>query len=106
MKAESTLTPPHKPNRPFFKQWNAESQHTTEVGPEVFVVSHSEVLKSREGCRVAAAQVGYMTQRAPPGDTNNVLLHGANRAGRTRCAAAFPACAQTTKLHETLTKNK
>lgn len=48
----------------------AQSQRTTKVGPEVFVVSHGEVLKSREGCCVTAVQVGYETLGAAPGDTN------------------------------------
>lgn len=75
------LSPPHKTYRLFFKQSNARSQHTTKVGPEVFVVSHSEVLKSREGCCVTAMQVGYMTQGAPPKDTNTYCYMWADILG-------------------------
>lgn len=103
------LSPPHKTYRLFFKQSNAWSQHTTKVGPEVFVVSHSEVLKSREGCCVAAVQVGYMTQGAPPRDTNTYCYMWADMLGTS--GVQLQLCfqlvlKQENKLHKMLIKSK
>lgn len=77
-----------------------QALHTTKVGPKVFVVSHGEVLKSREGRCVAAVQVGYVTQGAPPGDTNRYCYVWLGTSG-------FPLMLkQANKLQKMVIKNK
>lgn len=69
------------------------SQHTTKVGPQVFVVARGEVLKSREECCAPAVQAGAVAQRAP-GDTNtNSYVLGTSGLQ----LQLLPACAQTNK---------
>lgn len=101
------LSLPHKAYRLFFKRSNARSQHTTKVGPEVFVVSHGEVLKSREGCCVASVQAGYVTQGAPPGDTNTYCYLWPGMLGTSDVQLRFQlVLKQENKPHKMLIKKK
>jgi len=103
------LSPPHKLYQLFFKWSNAWSQRTTKVGPEVFVVSHGEVLKSREGCSVAAVQVSCVTQGAPPGDTNRYCYVWLGMLGTSGVQLRLPfqlVLQQENKLHKMLIKSK
>lgn len=76
------------------------------MGPEVFVVSHGEVLKSREGGCVTAVRVGYETQGAAPGDTNTCCYTWPGTSGVQLQLAFQLLLKQATKLHKMLIKIK
>lgn len=79
------------------------SQHTTKVGPQVFVVARGEVLKSREGCCAPAVQAGAVAQRDPRDTNTNSYVLGWAHLG---CSCFQLVLKQTNKPYKVVTKTK